>query len=46
MESDKYDTHTAVICYECGGKEVDRTTGNVSSKLSFALVATLIYLGP
>ncbi|KAI5851580.1 hypothetical protein DFP73DRAFT_537716 [Morchella snyderi] len=29
MESDKYDTHTVVICYECGGKEVDRTTGNL-----------------
>ncbi|KAI5779231.1 hypothetical protein EDC01DRAFT_719033 [Geopyxis carbonaria] len=28
-ESDKYDTHTAVICYQCGGKEVERTTGNL-----------------
>lgn len=28
-ESDRYDTHTAVFCYECGGKEVERTTGNV-----------------
>jgi len=28
-ESDRYDTHTAVFCYECGGKEVERTAGNV-----------------
>lgn len=28
-ESDRYDTHTAVLCYECGAKEVERTTGNV-----------------
>ncbi|KAG0636560.1 hypothetical protein HOY80DRAFT_350881 [Tuber brumale] len=28
-ESDKYDTHTAVICYMCGGKEVERTVGNL-----------------
>lgn len=33
MESDKYDTHTSVICYGCGGKEVERTTGNVDSPL-------------
>lgn len=30
-ESDKYDTHTAVMCYPCGGKEVERTTGNVGT---------------
>lgn len=29
-EGDKYDTHTAVICYMCGGGEVERTAGNVS----------------
>ncbi|TGZ82661.1 ubiquitinyl hydrolase [Ascodesmis nigricans] len=28
-ESDKYDTHTAVFCYDCGYKEVERTTGNL-----------------
>ncbi|KAF8542499.1 hypothetical protein BDD12DRAFT_824595 [Trichophaea hybrida] len=27
-ESDRYDTHTAVFCYDCGGKEIERTTGN------------------
>lgn len=31
-ESDKYDTHTAVLCYDCGGKEVERTTGNVGRR--------------
>ncbi|KAF8541013.1 hypothetical protein BDD12DRAFT_916810 [Trichophaea hybrida] len=28
-ESDRYDTHTAVFCYDCGGKEIERTTGNL-----------------
>lgn len=28
-DSDKYDTHTAVLCYECGGKEVERSEGKV-----------------
>ena len=28
-EVDKYDTQTTVICYECGGKEVERTQENV-----------------
>ncbi|CUS11634.1 unnamed protein product [Tuber aestivum] len=30
-ESDKYDTHTAVVCYMCGGKEVERTAGNLTA---------------
>lgn len=29
VESDNYDTHTAVMCYECGGKEIERMEGNV-----------------
>ena len=28
-EADVYDTHTAVICYECGNKEIERAAGNV-----------------
>ncbi|PUU84289.1 hypothetical protein B9Z19DRAFT_279086 [Tuber borchii] len=28
-ENDKYDTYTAIICYMCGGKEVERTVGNL-----------------
>ena len=28
-ESDRYDTHTAVFCYACNGKEIERTSDNV-----------------
>lgn len=39
-ESDKYDTHTAVFCYDCGYKEVERTTANVSNPMAVLAVIT------
>ncbi|KAL7271134.1 ubiquitin C-terminal hydrolase Ubp14 [Rhizina undulata] len=38
-ESDKYDTHTYVSCYECGGAEVDGTTGSLPEIIGAVLSA-------
>lgn len=46
IESDKYDTQTSVICYGCGGEEVERATGNVRSLRPSTRMAVLIYVGP
>lgn len=38
-ESDKYDTQTAVFCYECGYKEVERTVGNLPAVIDGVMKA-------
>lgn len=45
MESDKYDTHTTVTCYGCGGKEIERTTENVYFRLIPTSMTVLTYVG-
>ncbi|KAL9614233.1 MAG: hypothetical protein Q9167_001254 [Letrouitia subvulpina] len=38
-EEDRYDTHTKVLCYECGVKDVEITSGKLSSIVDGVLKA-------